>query len=142
MAANGGFPDFNLCRIFKKCKGLKIFTVEFKDGLMVTPPVSYVGKFNFYPSELQDNHKRKIINIHVSLFAEMDTSFGIIGTESLPSIPLSSNLYVSGTALDTLVHVQLGQNVQNSAISTILSYCPHLRHIHCNRCPDLQVLEI
>ena len=66
MAANGGFPDFNLCRIFKKCKGLKIFTVEFKDGLMVTPPVSYVGKFNFYPSELQDNHKRKIINIYTN----------------------------------------------------------------------------
>ena len=51
----------------------------------------------------------------------------------------SSSLYTSGTALDTLVHVQLGQNVQNSAISTILSYCPNLRHIHCNRCPDLQV---
>jgi len=106
VAANGGFPDFNLCRIFKKCKGLKIFTVEFKDGLMVTPPVSYVG------------------------------------TESLPSIPSSSNLYVSGTALDTLVHVQLGQNVQNSAISTIMSYCPHLRHIHCNRCPDLQDIDL
>ena len=80
----------------------------------------------------------KHIDVPVS-FADMDTSFGIIGTESLPSISSSSNLYVSGTALDTLVHVQLGQNVQNSAISTILSYCPHLRHIHCNRCPDLQV---
>ena len=78
------------------------------------------------------------IDVPVSV-ADMDTSFEIIGTESLPSIPSSSNLYVSGTALDTLVHVQLGQNVQNSAISTILSYCPHLRHIHCNRCPDLQV---
>ena len=44
VGANGGFPDFNLCRIFKRCKGLKIFTVEFKDGLMVTPPVSYVGE--------------------------------------------------------------------------------------------------
>ena len=139
MAANGGFPDFNLCRIFKKCKGLKIFTVEFKDGLMVTPPVSYVGKFKFHPSASQPNHKNhKHKDVPVS-FADMDTSFGIIGTESLPSIPSSSNLYVSGTALDTLVHVQLGQNVQNSAISTILSYCPHLRHIHCNRCPDLQV---
>ena len=62
MAANGGFPDFNLCRIFKKCKGLKIFTVEFKDGLMVTPPVSYVGKFRFYPGALQPNHI-KIIGI-------------------------------------------------------------------------------
>ena len=139
MAANGGFPDFNICRIFKKCKGLKIFTVEFKDGLMVTPPVSYVGKFKFYPIGLQPNHKRhKHLDVPVS-FADMDTSFVIIGTESLPSIPSSSNLYISGTALDTLVHVQLGQNVQNSAISTILSYCPHLRHIHCNRCPDLQV---
>ena len=46
VGANGGFPDFNLYRIFKRCKGLKIFTVEFKDGLMVTPPVSYVGKFS------------------------------------------------------------------------------------------------
>ena len=46
MGANGGFPDFNLCRIFKRCKGLKIFTVEFKDGLMVTPPVSYIGMLN------------------------------------------------------------------------------------------------
>ena len=141
MAANGGFPDFNLCRIFKKCKGLKIFTVEFKDGLMVTPPVSYVGKFKLYTSALQPNHKNhKHLDVPV-LFADIDTSFGIIGTESLPSIPSSSNLFVSGTALDTLVHVQLGQNVQNSAISTILSYCPHLRHIHCNRCPDLQVLK-
>ena len=61
MAANGGFPDFNLCRIFKKCKGLKIFTVEFKDGLMVTPPVSYVGKFKFYSSALR--LIIKIINI-------------------------------------------------------------------------------
>ena len=58
MAANGGFPDFNLCRIFKKCKGLKIFTVEFKDGLMVTPPVSYVGKFKFHPNALQPNHEK------------------------------------------------------------------------------------
>ena len=141
VAANGGFPDFNLCRIFKKCKGLKIFTVEFKDGLMVTPPVSYVGKFKFYP--VHCSLIIKGINTQTSLYRLLTciTSFGIIGTESLPSIPSSSNLYVSGTALDTLVHVQLGQNVQNSAISTILSYCPHLRHIHCNRCPDLQVLE-
>ena len=46
MGANGGFAEFNLCRIFKRCKGLKIFTVEFKDGLMVTPPVSYSGMLN------------------------------------------------------------------------------------------------
>ena len=46
MGANRGFLDFNLCRIFKRCKGLKIFTVEFKDGLMVTPPVSYSGMLN------------------------------------------------------------------------------------------------
>ena len=44
IGANGGFLDFNLCRIFKKCKGLRIFTVEFKDGMMVTPPVSYIGR--------------------------------------------------------------------------------------------------
>ena len=44
IGANGGFHDFNLCRIFKRCKGLRIFTVEFKDGMMVTPPVSYIGR--------------------------------------------------------------------------------------------------
>lgn len=90
---------------YSRCKGLKIFTVEFKDGLMVTPPVSYSG------------------------------------TDSLPLLS-SMNSYSSGTALDTLVHVQLGQNVQNSAIATIISYCPHLRHIHCNRCPDLQDMDL
>ena len=46
MGANGGFAEFNLCRIFKRCKGLRIFTVEFKDGMMVTPPVSYIGRFS------------------------------------------------------------------------------------------------
>lgn len=104
--ANGGFNEFNLARIFKRCKGLKIFTVEFKDGLMVTPPVSYVGP------------------------------------DILPSLSSSSSLCKSSTALDTLVHVQLGQSVQNSAISTILSCCPSLRHIHCNRCPDLQDIDL
>ena len=75
MAANGGFPDFNLCRIFKKCKGLKIFTVEFKDGLMVTPPVSYVGKFKNKPRALQHNHKRhKHLDVPVS-FADMYNFF-------------------------------------------------------------------
>ena len=63
----------------------------------------------------------------------------MIGSDSLPLLPSMSS-YTSGTALDTLVHVQLGQNVQNSAITTIISHCPHLRHIHCNRCPDLQVI--
>ena len=53
MGANGGFAEFNLCRIFKRCKGLKIFTVEFKDGLMVTPPVSYSGMFKSNLVELQ-----------------------------------------------------------------------------------------
>ena len=65
-----------------------------------------------------------------------------VGPDILPSLSSSSSLYKSSTALDTLVHVQLGQSVQNSAISTILSCCPSLRHIHCNRCPDLQDIDL
>ena len=70
---------------------------------------------------------------------KINTSINVFtGTDSLPLRP-SIHSYTTGTALDTLVHVQLGQNVHNSAITTIISYCPNLRHIHCNRCPDLQV---
>ena len=49
---------------------------------------------------------------------------------------------LKSTSLATLVHVQLGQVVQDSAVSTILQYCPQLRHLHCNKCPDLEDLDL
>jgi len=39
--------------------------------------------------------------------------------------------------LNTLVHVQFGLVVHNSAILVILLNCPNLKHLHANSCPDL-----
>ena len=86
--------EFDLSRIFAACSSLKIFTVEFKDSLMMTPPVGYGG--------------------------------------SPPTHAPSLN------CLSTLVHVSLGQVVQNSAVSVMLTQCPSLRSLHCNNCPDLR----
>lgn len=85
--------EFDIGRIFKHCDNLKIFTVEFKDSLLRTPPVGYA-----------------------------------------PPLNLSS--------LSTLVHVQLGQVVQNNAVAAVLHHCPRLRHLHCNNCPDLHDLDL
>lgn len=100
-----GFVEFNLARIFGRCKGLRVFSVDFKEGLMATPPVGY---------------------------SCLASGSGAL-TNSRPN---------SRTALDTLVYVQLGQVVQNCAVTVILQYSPHLKQFHCNMCPDLQDIDI
>ena len=32
--------------------------------------------------------------------------------------------------------------VQNSAVEAVLKHCPHLKHIHCNTCPNLTDLDL
>ena len=41
-------------------------------------------------------------------------------------------------SLATLVYVQLGHLVANSAVSAILLNCPALKHFHCNKCHELR----
>lgn len=44
--------------------------------------------------------------------------------------------------LSSLIYVQIGQFVQNSALEHLLMHCPNLRHLHCNTCPDLTDHEL
>jgi len=48
----------------------------------------------------------------------------------------------AGLGLAHLVHVQLGQVVQNSAVRCLLAHSPRLRHLHCNTCPDLKDADL
>lgn len=89
--------EFDLKRIFNCCENLKVFTIEFKNSYLLTPPVGY-------------------------------------NNSCIPQRLLTDNLH----CLSTLVHVQLGQIVQNSAVSTLLLNCPNLKHLHANTCPDLK----
>ena len=41
-------------------------------------------------------------------------------------------------SLASLVHVQLGQIVRNSAVAVVMTNCSRLKQFHCNSCPDLR----
>ncbi|TRY72356.1 hypothetical protein TCAL_01007 [Tigriopus californicus] len=86
--------EFDISRIFEFCDNLKVFMIEFKDSLLMTPPIGFILKRH------------------------------------------------PPNCLSSMVHIQLGQVVQNSAVSVILAFCPSLKHFHCNTCPDLTDHEL
>ena len=99
--------------MFNACDNLKMFTVEFKDSLLMSPPVVY-GR----------NGGRRAAG------AGDPASL-------LRPIPPGVHLH----SLATLVHVQLGQIVANSAVAAVLINCPRLKQLHCNSCPDLKYVS-
>ena len=44
-------------------------------------------------------------------------------------------------SLASLVHVQLGQIVRNSAVAVVMINCSKLKQFHCNSCPDLRYIR-
>lgn len=84
--------------------------MEFKDSLLMSPCVGYGGNG---PTAGGAGHEVP----------------GIL----LQPIP-ESDLH----SLGSLVHVQLGQIVRNSAVAVVLINCSKLKQFHCNSCPDLR----
>ena len=127
-------PIFDIARIFNACDNLKVsgaspvsllvsvgfavvichvyqvFTVEFKDSLLMSPCVGYGGNG---PAAGGAGHEVPAILL-----------------QPIPESDLHS--------LSSLVHVQLGQIVRNSAVAVVMINCSKLKQFHCNSCPDLR----
>ena len=88
----------------------QVFTVEFKDSLLMSPSVGYGGNG---PAAGGQGHE-------------------------VPAILLQPIPVPDLHSLSSLVHVQLGQIVRNSAIAVVMINCSKLKQFHCNSCPDLR----
>ena len=84
--------------------------MEFKDSLLMSPCVGYGGNG---PAAGGAGHEVPAILL-----------------QPIPESDLHS--------LSSLVHVQLGQIVRNSAVAVVMINCSKLKQFHCNSCPDLR----
>ena len=58
------------------------------------------------------------------------------------SPPVGYSSVINKASLKSLVYIQLGQVVQNTAVEAIIKHCPRLKHFHCNECPRLSDMAL
>ena len=163
-AGAADLAEFDMSKVFSACDTLKIFTVEFKDSLMMmTRPVGYNG-FSLFEGtggttgrgESGGSGGRRRNSGGggggtASTSASTSAALPAAGRKlkgtgmanlmhvqvSLPDHSHRSSSVLPHVPISTIFSLQLGQVVQNSAVAAVLLNCPRLEHLHCYTCPDL-----